>query len=317
MFFAVIIVIFVLIIAFFFWTAYYNERKQMKEFEEMDAYSKQTKKELLLCLDSLNDNYKKLSTDSPQALNYIKTYATKVPAAIDLERFSIVKYGLYLCFIEKASYIKNQIDFKIDRLLMLKSEADRTTQLEKYKQEYRTYNLRTMYIPIKDIEYFIMEGNKFAVTEISGGGGGGKIGGNSLSGGIVGTGIGAVVGGGFGAGVGAIIGSRKESNITIDPIKSTTTIHDETKCYLKYRRSDGSLAELSSPKSSERFFNKLRSLIPEKEYNFVLSHQNKQSNDSDKNSIEDRINKLNSLREKGLISQEQYEKKHQEIIDSI
>lgn len=202
-------------------------------------------------------------------------------------------------------------------MLVLKSEADRITQLEKYKQEYRSYNLRTMYIPIKDIEYFIMEGNKFAVTEISGGGGGGKIGGNSLSGGIVGTGIGAVVAGGFGAGVGAVIGSRKESNITIDPIKSTTTIHDETKCYLKYRRSDGSLAELSSPKSSEQFFNKLRALIPEKEYNFVLSHQNKQSLDSNKNSIEDRLNKLNSLREKGLISQEQYEKKQQEIIDSI
>lgn len=73
-------------------------------------------------------------------------------------------------------------------------------------------------ITLKDIEYFISQGEIYRETRISGGGGGGS----SLGG--------AVIGGVIAGEAGAIIGSRKAGT----PITSRLVTHDEREVILYY-----------------------------------------------------------------------------------
>ena len=188
------------------------------------------------------------------------------------------------------------------------------TSLYQSEQEMRTYFARNrvkgFYIPLSNIEYFSMGGQKYATTEITGGGG--KIGGSSLTG--------AVVGGVVAGEAGAIIGSRKQT--TIDPIQSHTRVHDETEAYIKYKDQNGILKEIVSDRNADGFFNALKKVIPEKEYAYILSQnltQPKRDNQvtEGKNSVEERLIKAKELLEKGLITQEEYDKKRQDILSEM
>lgn len=159
-------------------------------------------------------------------------------------------------------------------------------------------------IPIANIEYFLLEGQKYATTDVVGGGG--TVGGSSLKG---------AIGGGIIAGnAGAVIGSRKET--TIDPVRSYTEIHDERTTCIKYKDKEGSLKEIVSGFNAEIFFNILKELIPEKEYSYIMAHKQVQTN-VHTNNVEDRIAKANDLLEKQLITQEEYEKMRKDILASI
>jgi hypothetical protein len=77
-------------------------------------------------------------------------------------------------------------------------------------------------IPLNDIEYFSTQGAVSKETKISGGGG--EIGGSSVSGALIGEAI---------AGhTGAIIGSRKKGKI--DPIKSEIITHDDREIFFEF-----------------------------------------------------------------------------------
>lgn len=295
-----------------------SKNSQKREIERMEQEQRNLdntfENELVPCFNYLRENYKILTSQNLR-FDYIKLYSNAISGTgkIDPSLFYIFRNKTHLCFVEQVNHLEQEAE----ESFMIFGRS-----IDSLKQCYQKYKLKTLYIPLDNIEYFMKEGSKFATTEISGGGGGGTIGGNSLSGGLIGGAAGTLVGGAFGAGVGAVIGSRKESNVTIDPIKSTTKIHNEMECYLKYKKDDGALAELQAcSDKAEEFFNVLKSLIPEKEYSYILSHQNIQQNiqknNINNNTAEDRIKQLNVLRDKGLIQQEQYDKKLQEIINSI
>ncbi len=146
---------------------------------------------------------------------------------------------------------------------------------------------------------------KYSTTEITGGGG--TVGGSSLKG--------AIVGGVVAGGAGAVIGSRKEAKI--DPIKTHTTVYEEAEVCIKYRDFDGNLKEVLA--NSRDVFDALKKLIPEKEYAYILSQNRIQPQQTieEKSSIEDRLVKTKELLEKGLISQEEYEKKRQDILSEM
>lgn len=153
-------------------------------------------------------------------------------------------------------------------------------------------------IPLKDVEYYTTQGNISKETKISGGGG--EIGGNSLGG--------AIVGGVVAGGVGAIIGSRKKGSI--DPIESEIVTHDDRETFLNYF--------VDGVKHS-MFFNyedytTLLKIIPEKDYNnFVNSHLLRGS----KSSITEQLKDLSDLKEKGILTEQEFSEKKKILLDKI
>lgn len=238
--------------------------------------------------------------------------------------------SLYFGDIDQKIVYSQKFDlWKNDRNLCCITNLDRLRQLTEGKKNWTGYGvnksqyqrenelreafkglscqIHAFYIPLNNIEYFSMGGQKYATTEIMGGGG--TVGGSSLKG--------AIAGGIVAGGAGAVIGSRKET--TIDPVRTYTKVHDETETYIKYKEQDGTLNEVVSKFQADRFFNALKKVIPEKEYAYILSQNQAQAQPviEEKNSIEDRLLKAKELLEKGFISQEEYDKKRQDILSEM
>lgn len=252
-----------------------------------------------------NPEYKRTGFPFVTTEKAISLYCEDIDIKDDyLERFEIWKNDNNLCFLSNLDWIKRLAN---DYLAMAacgdKSQYQKEDELRKHfkKPSVQVY---AFYIPINNIEYFNMGGKKYVTTDIVGGGGGGS----SIKG--------AVVGGLIAGETGAIIGSRKK----VDPIQTRTNIHDETECYIKYKTDDNSLLEVVCKKYADIFFNALKKTIPEKEYAYVLSKQAAPANNDNiikSDSIEDKLKTLQSLLDKGLITEKEYEDKRNEIISSI
>lgn len=152
-------------------------------------------------------------------------------------------------------------------------------------------------IPLKNIKYFKEDGDVHAETKISGGGGGGS----SLTGAV----IGAVIAGS----AGAIIGSRK----SIDEIKSETVLNDQRTVTLYYYENEND-TQMQHLVFSYDAYNIFLSLMPEKDYNFVISSAGKEPNSDD---VKSKLQKLAELRDEGLITEDEYNQKRSVILDSI
>lgn len=226
-----------------------------------------------------------------------------------------VKFDLWrndenLCCISNWTYLNILVNAAKDVVATFQADETPYKREQDLRQRFNKWNhlkVLAFYIPLNSIEYFAMGGQKYVTTEVTGGGG--TVGGSSVTG--------AIIGGMVAGGAGAVIGSRKES--TINPIQTHTVVHNETEAYIKYREQDGTLKEIVSGANADSFFNALRKIIPEKEYSYVLSQNLAKTQPvvEEKNSIEDRLVKAKELLEKGLISQEEYEKKRQDILSEM
>lgn len=112
------------------------------------------------------------------------------------------------------------------------------------------------------------------------------------------------------------IGSRKQTNIA--PIRSITNVHDETVCSIKYRSEDGALCEVTSNGGAEAFYKALKQVIPEKDYSYMEAMQKKNAYAGSKEkSVEERIIELKNLLDKELITEDEYTKKREELLNEI
>lgn len=159
-------------------------------------------------------------------------------------------------------------------------------------------------IPIMDIKYFAKEGDLQYQTKISGGGGGGS----KLKG--------AVIGGVLAGDAGAVIGSRNK----IEAIKSETITLDTRNTILKYF-TNGSL---TSKSYAMQLFDIFEELIPDKEYNIVVSkeaqigQQPKIQPEVEKpTDIKDKLKKLIELKDEKLITDEEYIIKRQNLLAEL
>ena len=153
-------------------------------------------------------------------------------------------------------------------------------------------------IPLKDIEYYSTQGSVSKETKISGGGG--EVGGTSVGG--------AIVGGVIAGGAGAVIGSRKKGKI--DPIKSEIITHDDRETFLNFYL-DGVKHSL--------FFNyedytTLLKLMPQREYNNFV---NAQISRGSKSSITEQLKDLADLKEKGILTEDEFNDKKKILLDKI
>lgn len=155
-------------------------------------------------------------------------------------------------------------------------------------------------IPLNDIKYFTKDGDIGYETQITGGGGGGS----SIKG--------AVIGGVVAGGAGSVIGSRQKTN----EIKSETLTHDTRKTILKYYENN----TLQSVEYLIEFFDIFEELIPDKEYNIVVAKEslkNNSINNDSSNNVKDKLRQLNDFKLEGLITEEEYITKKQELLSSI
>jgi hypothetical protein len=160
-------------------------------------------------------------------------------------------------------------------------------------------------IPMTSIQYFRVDGDFYRENKISGGGGGGVN--------IKGALIGHLLAGN----AGAIIGSRRK----VEAIKSELIVHDDRKVILYYL-ADENAQQLSELVFDYGDYNELLKLIPEKEYNTAIAQMSAASNVQetapvDQSSIKERLLELKSLKDEGLISTSEFEKKKEELLKSL
>lgn len=154
-----------------------------------------------------------------------------------------------------------------------------------------------MKIKVSDIKYYRIVGDKYITTEVTGGGGGGS----SIKG--------AIIGGIIAGEAGAIIGSRK----SIESVKSSSTVHDK-QTVLIYSSDSSIILKFNS-----KVYDVLLDLLPEKEYEYTI-HETKESSPNTPPDTMDTKSKLKELKvmfEEDLITEEEYNKKKQELLSKM
>lgn len=158
-------------------------------------------------------------------------------------------------------------------------------------------------IPLDNIVSFQLIGDVEHVAMVSGGGGGG--GQPNLRG--------AAVGGLLFGGAGAIIGAQ--TGICINPISSAIKEFDSRVTLLNLKNAEGQVEIRELPYYYSEVFMKV---IPEKEFNFLQANKNAETpahtqNTPALNMVEE-MKQLKELLELGLITQEEYDSKRQQIL---
>ena len=164
-------------------------------------------------------------------------------------------------------------------------------------------------IPVKDIQYFSKEGDVQYTTRVFGGGGGGSSVG------------GAIVGGLIAGDAGVVIGSRKQT----EAIKSEVVTHDSRKTIIRYYKENQIFAITYSGFSVYEY---LLTKIPEKDLLTIQLNANKNSTsvkqveESKKvitaaGNIKEKLETIKNLYDSGLITEEEYAKKKDDILSKI
>lgn len=154
--------------------------------------------------------------------------------------------------------------------------------LSKPDNKGQIYVKNKISLDVNKINYYTLQGDKYAFTNIKGGG-------SSLGK--------AVVGGAIAGGAGAVIASRNK-------IESTTAVVDDRRTMIYYEDNhQKSIIVLSS-----FAYEYLLSVLPEKEYNFVMSQ--KESANSNISELE----QLASLRDKGILTEEEFNIKKKQLL---
>lgn len=141
-------------------------------------------------------------------------------------------------------------------------------------------------IDIDKINYYSLQGEKYTTTELSGGG-------SSLGK--------AVVGGAIAGGAGAVIASRKE-------VTSSTKVVDERQTIINYQNKNGVTHIILSSNA----YDFLLDILPDKDYNYVMSQKETKENNQPTSLIE--LEQLANLRDKGIITEEEFTAKKKQIL---
>lgn len=186
------------------------------------------------------------------------------------------------------------------------SEYANGKYLESNKTDIKSFidKIQLFASDLDGIEYFYKEGDVQYTTSISGGeikGGGSSIGG-------------AIVGGMIAGGTGAIIGSRQK--IESEGIKTVENKHDSRISVICYKDGDSMVTRKFHGFHVYDFFLKH---VPEKDLLYIQAHNKTSDTDAKSTNmdIEERLAKLKNLYDKKLIEADEYEKKRNEILDSI
>lgn len=167
--------------------------------------------------------------------------------------------------------------------------------------------IRKIEIKIESIKYYDRNGDYRvdAVTE-----GGGVNVGNAIVGGIVGAIIGAILMGVMGMivafGIGALLAGR---NKTITKNKEI----DNRKTYLYYSEDNEDKKIIFTSKDYEI----LLKLIPEKEMGYIENNKILKANDIKNDNVYIDIEKLSELKDKGILTEEEFGIKKQLLLDKI
>lgn len=162
------------------------------------------------------------------------------------------------------------------------------------KPDISKLQLRT--IPIESILYFEEVGELRKYTTVSGGGYSFK---------------GALAGYLIADDVGAIIGSRK-------PIKSEVVSEDDRKVELIYKNE---LNEVENLEFGHEAYEALKQLVPSKELkriiNLKVSDSSELPTQIQPQSIKEKLKQLKELHEEGLVTEEEFLKKKQKLLDTL
>lgn len=157
-------------------------------------------------------------------------------------------------------------------------------------------------IKLDQIKYYRMIGDKYVTTQVSGGGGGGT----SIAG--------AVIGGIIAGGAGAVIGSRK----SVEPIQITSS-EDDDRTVLIYSKDQTKIL-----KFCDEIYEVLLELLPEKEYEIVINSAKQvpvqpviSNNSTDYVDMRSKLKQLKAMFEEDLITEEEYNRKRQELLGKI
>lgn len=156
----------------------------------------------------------------------------------------------YYKILIKSGFSNNNLIYNFwrikDNLYFFPNEGNDVSLKERENFKLHTLN-------INNIEFYTTKGDIYSETLVSGGGGGGV----SISG--------AIIGGAIAGPVGAVIGGRKKVN----KIASETLTHDNRVIYLYYKVDE----QIKIIEIQNSHYNALLDLIPENEYEYVLTHQ--------------------------------------------
>ncbi len=164
--------------------------------------------------------------------------------------------------------------------------------------------LKRRTIPIESILYFEEMGELRKYTTVSGGG-------SSLKGALFGYVI--------ASDAGAIISSR-------EPVKTEVISEDDRKIELIYKNSEGEIKNLEFTHDAHEA---LKELIPSKDMrriirlnmldcdNKAVKNENKKKEISSADNIKDKLRQLNEMMEEGLISDEEFAKQKERILNSF
>ena len=146
--------------------------------------------------------------------------------------------------------------------------------------------IETGEIDIDNINYYSLQGEKYTTTELSGGG-------SSLGK--------AVVGGAIAGSAGAVIASRKE-------VTSSTKVVDERQTIINYQNENGVTHIILSSNA----YDFLLEILPDKDYNYVMSQKETKENNQPTSLIE--LEQLADLRDKGILTEEEFTAKKKQIL---
>ena len=157
-------------------------------------------------------------------------------------------------------------------------------------------------VALDNILYFCKDGDVQYASVVEGGGGSG--GGANLSG--------ALLGGLMFGGVGALVGSQYGTDVHINPIHTSVEEIDTRKTLLVIRKGNGIEVEEFRLES----YNALLQLIPTKERNYVISHQEQQAPAAPAKAagLKEQLGELKELLDMGIISQEEFDAKKKQLL---
>ena len=255
---------------------------------------------------------------------FVVKHQCKVDADNEAERFKQEQINLKKSILEKE-WINQIIAFGYDEndairvsfgnlVWVAKEKFCEAENSKDYIQRYlesdkSEHKIQIEAIPVKDIQYFSKEGDVQYTTRVSGGGGGGSSVG------------GAIVGGLIAGDAGAVIGSRKQT----EAIKSEVVTHDSRKTIIRYYKDNQIFAITYSGFSVYEY---LLTKIPEKDLLTIQLNANKNSTsvkqmeESKKvvtaaGNIKEKLETIKNLYDSGLITEEEYAKKKDDILSKI
>lgn len=271
--------------------------EQIQEKTIREIFVEDTK-ELKCHIDSLYqkafEEYDSLSCGFIDSVSTLIKNAEKNKPSIDFEQYTFASDEEYFyCFYLGQRFIKavveslNQTDIW-QRLQLGMIIEDYTEQPDKF----------LLKIKKEDILFYQEKGSVQYSTEVYGGGGTNKD--INIKG--------AVIGGLLFGEVGAIIGSRKDTGIKINEVKSKTIKHDSRNVILCYKDNQHNTINMEFPYKCYDIFT---TLIAEKEYGCVQVERN--TKNESRLPIEE-LKQLKELLDLGIISENDYDLKKKQLL---